>query len=316
MRRRRSPGFTAWGRRAKLTEARVSLPTISSVVRVKGWPLASSMGSVSSSPIRILGPGRSASSAISRPAAAAAARSRSIRAACSSNLPWEKFNRATFSPARIMASNTSGTSEAGPMVATIRVLCEVSTDQAPSKRVLGWGGVSGVRFIRGSCSDTWASCTASARICGPFDSLAWGGPRRDPHAALRSPGSRVWPRAMETAQPVFASRRESTTIPPGGPRPPGALSARPAAWSRSERSASACRRGRFPKRHMSRAFPAAIHGTCVAHVSWDIESDPVLTGTRLIAEAWVAAGLYQVGSIGGDAGRSGTGGSAMTCVGS
>jgi pullulanase/glycogen debranching enzyme len=67
---------------------------------------------------------------------------------------------------------------------------------------------------------------------------------------------------------------------------------------------------------MSRAFAAAIHGTCVAHVSWDIESDPVLTGTRLIAEAWLAAGLYQVGSIGGDAGRSGTGGSAMTCVGS
>jgi len=36
-------------------------------------------------------------------------------------------------------------------------------------------------------------------------------------------------------------------------------------------------------------------------VLWDIESGPVLTGTRLIAEAWDAAGLYQVGSIGGDA---------------
>jgi isoamylase len=30
---------------------------------------------------------------------------------------------------------------------------------------------------------------------------------------------------------------------------------------------------------------------------WDIESDPVLSGTKLIAEAWDAAGLYQLGSF-------------------
>jgi len=36
-------------------------------------------------------------------------------------------------------------------------------------------------------------------------------------------------------------------------------------------------------------------------VLWDIECDPVLAGTKLIAEAWDAAGLYQVGSFGGDA---------------
>lgn len=35
-------------------------------------------------------------------------------------------------------------------------------------------------------------------------------------------------------------------------------------------------------------------------VLWDIESDPVLAGTKLIAEAWDAAGLYQVGSFGGE----------------
>jgi isoamylase len=35
-------------------------------------------------------------------------------------------------------------------------------------------------------------------------------------------------------------------------------------------------------------------------VIWDIESDPVLAGTKLIAEAWDAAGLYQVGSFVGD----------------
>jgi glycogen operon protein len=35
-------------------------------------------------------------------------------------------------------------------------------------------------------------------------------------------------------------------------------------------------------------------------ILWDIESDPVLAGTKLIAEAWDAAGLYQVGSFLGD----------------
>ena len=47
-------------------------------------------------------------------------------------------------------------------------------------------------------------------------------------------------------------------------------------------------------------------------VLWDIESDPALAGTKLIAEAWDAAGLYQVGSFVGDAGRSGTAASATT----
>jgi glycogen operon protein len=36
-------------------------------------------------------------------------------------------------------------------------------------------------------------------------------------------------------------------------------------------------------------------------VLWDIESDPLLAGTKLIAEAWDAAGLYQVGRFVGDA---------------
>ena len=35
-------------------------------------------------------------------------------------------------------------------------------------------------------------------------------------------------------------------------------------------------------------------------VLWDIESDPFLAGTKLIAEAWDAAGLYQVGNFIGD----------------
>jgi isoamylase len=36
-------------------------------------------------------------------------------------------------------------------------------------------------------------------------------------------------------------------------------------------------------------------------VIWDIDSDPLLAGTKLIAEAWDAAGLYQVGAFVGDA---------------
>ncbi len=32
-------------------------------------------------------------------------------------------------------------------------------------------------------------------------------------------------------------------------------------------------------------------------VLWEIESDPILAGTKIIAEAWDAAGLYQVGSF-------------------
>lgn len=35
-------------------------------------------------------------------------------------------------------------------------------------------------------------------------------------------------------------------------------------------------------------------------ILWEIESDPALAGTKLIAEAWDAAGLYQVGSFVGE----------------
>jgi len=38
-------------------------------------------------------------------------------------------------------------------------------------------------------------------------------------------------------------------------------------------------------------------------VLWDIEADPMLAGTKLIAEAWDAAGLYRVGSFIGDSWR-------------
>ena len=43
------------------------------------------------------------------------------------------------------------------------------------------------------------------------------------------------------------------------------------------------------------------HPIATPPILWDIESDPLLSGTKLIAEAWDAAGLYQVGSFVGDA---------------
>ena len=44
------------------------------------------------------------------------------------------------------------------------------------------------------------------------------------------------------------------------------------------------------------------HGRSVhnAPILWDIDSDPILAGRKLIAEAWDAGGLYLVGSFGGD----------------
>jgi glycogen operon protein len=41
------------------------------------------------------------------------------------------------------------------------------------------------------------------------------------------------------------------------------------------------------------------HGRPLANppILWDIEADPVLAGTKIIAEAWDAAGLYQVGNF-------------------
>jgi isoamylase len=44
----------------------------------------------------------------------------------------------------------------------------------------------------------------------------------------------------------------------------------------------------------------AGHPLATPPVVWDIESDPQLAGTKVIAEPWDAAGFYQVGSFAGD----------------
>ena len=48
---------------------------------------------------------------------------------------------------------------------------------------------------------------------------------------------------------------------------------------------------------------AAGHPLPNPPVLWDIESEPTLAGTKLLAEAWDAAGLYQVGQFVGDSWR-------------
>ena len=82
--------------------------------------LSSAMPSTSL-PMRSFGPGRSCRIATGRPARFAASRTRCAVSACSSALPWEKFSRATSMPASTMRTSTSGSREAGPMVATIFV---------------------------------------------------------------------------------------------------------------------------------------------------------------------------------------------------
>jgi isoamylase len=47
----------------------------------------------------------------------------------------------------------------------------------------------------------------------------------------------------------------------------------------------------------SRGFPIETHTINMNHIIWAIESDPILAGTKLIAEAWDAAGLYSVGQF-------------------
>src|SRR5689334_925915 len=61
--------------------------------------------------------------AIRRPASRAASRMRPMTSACFEKSPCEKLSRATFNPAAIRRRSISGDSEAGPIVATIFVLC-------------------------------------------------------------------------------------------------------------------------------------------------------------------------------------------------
>ena len=99
-----------------------AVPSIEvSVVMAIRAPFTSSTWPSFTLPVRIFGPERSWRSATGRWSRAAMSRAARITSRCSSCVPWEKFSRKTFTPARMSFSSISGLREAGPMVATIFV---------------------------------------------------------------------------------------------------------------------------------------------------------------------------------------------------
>ena len=93
------------------------------------------------------GPGKSAMIAICRPVAAAAVRNRSMRARCSSKSPWRSSVAQRSCPARIICSSVSGLSQAGPIVATILVLC--GRRGIGARGIRDWGlGIGMARRLR------------------------------------------------------------------------------------------------------------------------------------------------------------------------
>ena len=118
-----SPASTVSASPAHVMYIRRALPSapFSPHTNVTSSPgLSSAIPSVSG-PMRSFGPGRSCSTATWRPARPAAWRTSDAVSACSSAVPWEKFRRATSIPASTMRTSTSGSRDAGPMVATIFV---------------------------------------------------------------------------------------------------------------------------------------------------------------------------------------------------
>ena len=101
---------------------------------------------------------------------------------------------------------------------------------------------------------------------------------------------RAGPRALRRLQRLRQhAQRQPPDRPPDDRGQPALLGARRCTWTGS---ASTWRR--------SSSRDSSGHVLPNPPVLWDIESDPALAGTKLIAEAWDAAGLYQVGSFVGD----------------
>ena len=157
-----------------------------------------------------------------------------------------------------------------------------------------------------------------------------GGPgsaRRVPRPGQGAPpgGARGDPRRR--LQPHRRGRRRRPDVQPQGLRERGVLPARPTDRSTyvdasgHRQHAQRERHDRAPDdprqpallgaRDARRRLPLRPRGGAVARrgtasrmanppTLWDIETDPVLAGTKLIAEAWDAGGLYEVGNFVGD----------------
>ena len=99
----------------------LSSPTTSRVVKVKSAPSGRVIFPSRKVLIRYSGPLVSSRMAMGRFNSARTALIMSIFLWCSSWVPWEKFRRTTFSPARHIFRKTSGLSLEGPMVQMILV---------------------------------------------------------------------------------------------------------------------------------------------------------------------------------------------------
>ena len=123
-----------------------------------------------------------------------------------------------------------------------------------------------------------------------------GGRRRRPDVLL----PRAWPTTTTTCS-TPTGRATSTTA---GPATRSTPTARSSAGSSSTACATGSRRCTSTGSGSTwrRSCRATRHGQPMADppTLWDIETDPVLAGTKLIAEAWDAGGLYEVGTFVGD----------------
>src|SRR6478735_1251376 len=142
-----SPSSTVEARPAYVMNSREASPSppLGPHTNVVASPGLNSTTPSRSLPIRSFGPGRSCRIATWRPARPAASRTRRAVSACSSALPWEKFRRATSIPASIMRGKTSGSRDAGPIVATIFVRRSMGPRTVSTRRQEAGDGADGAR---------------------------------------------------------------------------------------------------------------------------------------------------------------------------
>ena len=155
---------------------------------------------------------------------------------------------------------------------------------------------------RTRCARSMSSATWSRRCTGPASRSSWmwstttppramtGANAQLPRAGQRSllhPGTR--PAALcQLQRHRQHAQRQPVHRAPSDPGQPPLLGGGDA-------------RGRLPLRPGVDPL-ARREGSSPGNppILWDIDNDPVLAGTKMIAEAWDAAGLYQVGSFVGD----------------
>src|SRR6266851_5937044 len=122
----RAPGSRFSASVGNVVAIKVALPAMSRGVMVSFCPVLSCTGMrFFNRPVRIFGPCKSPRMQIGLPSSRETLRTISISLSFSGWVPWEKFSRATSSPARTSSRKTASVLQDGPSVATIlaRRLC-------------------------------------------------------------------------------------------------------------------------------------------------------------------------------------------------